>query len=92
MCSSDLIASARRALKPGGQLYFDVPWTPQAMFQTEHWRCYDDEGLRSRLLPGFEHLARGWAPNERESELTRVRPGSPYAPFWFVAVWGRKAE
>lgn len=79
-------------LKPGGSIYFDVPWTPGLAHQTAHYRVYSDETLRDRLCqPAFIWRARGWAPNERERDaFMEVRPMVEQHPFYFVAQWGIK--
>lgn len=93
---ADAILKAGDALALGGVLYFDVPYTPDAFFQTAHWRCYNDAALSGRLaLAPVQHLrswrlqerARGWAPNEAERGFTQVRPLVPHQPFYFTARW-----
>jgi SAM-dependent methyltransferase len=90
---TEAIRNAWHWLKPGGSLYFDVPWTPGDAHQTPHYRVYSDATMRDRLLdPGFIWLARGWAPNTKERDaFTEVRPMLDYKPFYFFAQWGVKA-
>lgn len=89
---TDAYVSALRALVPGGHVWLDVPYTPETMFQTAHWRCYDDAGLTALFpLDGCVERARGFAPNEREFEFSPVRPIVPWHPFYFVARWLTKA-
>lgn len=84
----EALVRAVDALKVGGHVYYDVPYTPSAMTQTEHYRVYDDAGLASRLMDDRLVLrAQGYAPNERESEFSPVRPLTPWSPFHFVARW-----
>jgi cyclopropane fatty-acyl-phospholipid synthase-like methyltransferase len=85
------IANAWSWLKPGGSLYFDVPWTPADAHQTNHYRVYSDQTLRERFTSSFVWRARGWAPNTLERDgFTEVRPMAVYQPFYFIAQWGVK--
>jgi len=84
----EALHQAISGLKVGGLVYFDVPYTPSAMTQTEHYRVYDDAGLASRLMDDRCVLrAQGYAPNERESEFSPVRPLVPMSPFYFTSRW-----
>lgn len=79
-------------LKPGGHLYFDVPWTPATYHETGHYRCYDDRAIAARVQPRQVTMrARGWVPNTRErDDFTQVRPMVVHEPFYFMAQWGQK--
>ncbi len=80
-------ANAARWLKPGGFLYYDVPWTPQTHYVTEnrHFRVYDDTSLQARLTPSgmtLEHEA--WAlPDNPPPSLIFDKPTAPKLPFWY---------
>lgn len=79
-------------LKPGGSVYFDVPWTPEGYHETDHYRVYNDRAMRERFTSSLTWVARGWAPNERERDgFTQVKPLHAHTPFWFLAQWGVKA-
>lgn len=85
------MANAWVWLKPGGSVYFDVPWNPDAHFETRHWRCYSDRSLAERFTASLTWRARGWAANEQERDgFTQVRPMHAHSPFHFIAQWGTK--
>lgn len=86
------IGNAYDWLKPGGSLYFDVPWTPDEAHQTNHYRVYSDMTWGWAFDNGrWIWRARGWAPNEKERDcFTQVRPLAPHLPFYFYAAWGVK--
>lgn len=85
------VANAWRWLKPGGLIYFDVPWTPGEAHQTAHYRVYSDETWLARLASRFVWRARGWAPNAREQDgFTEIRPLHAHDPFYFYAAYGVK--
>jgi cyclopropane fatty-acyl-phospholipid synthase-like methyltransferase len=85
------IANAWHWLKPGGHLYFDVPWTPERHHETHHYRCYSDQSLRERFTDSFAWRAKAWCRNEHErDEFLSVRPMEKWAPFHFVMQWGTK--
>lgn len=78
-------------LKPGGSVYFDVPWTPGKAHETNHYRVYSDHTLAEKFTTPLTWVARGWAPNEYERDrFTQVRPLHEHKPFWFIAQWGVK--
>lgn len=81
-------------LKPGGGLYFDVPWSPLDHYETAHYRCYSDATVEQRLRPqGVTFRARGWVPAMRErDEYYQVRPMTEHPPFYFLAQWGVKTS
>lgn len=84
----EALVRAVDALKVGGSIYYDVPYTPHVMHSTAHYRVYDDAGLASRLMDERLVLrAQGFAPNEQESAFSCVRPLTPWSPFHFVARW-----
>lgn len=84
-------------LKPGGLLYFDVPWNPGDSYQVVQtkFRCYDDATHETRLKQSapWRELWRGWF--ERETPKVRLS-GVPlkkklraeHKQFYFLAcVW-----
>lgn len=74
-------------LKPGGQVYFDVPCNPERA-ETAHFRTYrstDD------LLPLTLHeKARGWSLPEPQAGTWIPQPVIHRVPYHFVAIWGEK--
>jgi len=62
VCASgdtDTIARCARWLRPGGYLYFDVPFRPEGPYtETENYRAYDPDHYRSRLR--HERLDEVW--------------------------------
>ncbi len=85
------IANAWHWLKPGGHLYFDVPWTPARHHETHHYRVYSDQSMRERFTDSFAWRAKAWCRNEHErDEFLSVRPMEPWTPFHFVMQWGTK--
>jgi SAM-dependent methyltransferase len=82
-------------LKPGGYLYFDVPWNaaPYEVVGTK-FRCYDDEQHEARLhqMP-WKKLWRGWFARERPRvQLLTERPTTVLSPghkqfYHYASVW-----
>jgi SAM-dependent methyltransferase len=85
------IANAWHWLKPGGHLYFDVPWTPARHHETPHYRVYSDQSMRERFTDSFAWRAKAWCRNEHErDEFLSVRPMEAWTPFYFLMQWGTK--
>lgn len=89
------MASAARWLKPGGFLYYDVPWTPAEYYITEnrHFRVYDDTALAERITPAGLTVERHcWAVGNPDPppDFTHTRPEVPMVPFWYVVRLLRK--
>jgi SAM-dependent methyltransferase len=87
---------AARWLKPGGFLYYDVPWTPAEYYITanRHFRVYDDAALAGRITPAGLTLERqAWAVGNPDPppELISERPTEPMVPFWYCVRLLRKA-
>lgn len=66
---SVVMANCLYWLKPGGQMYFDVPYR-QSYIEHKQYRGYDDEAIARRLLQGWQELAR--------HVFTANHPDSPY--------------
>ena len=90
------VARAWRWLKPGGWLFFDVPWNAgEDAYQvvgTSH-RVYDDATVRDRLMRGVSGLLMetGIAHKTRVTELLtnppRLKGGED---FYYLGLWLRK--
>jgi len=81
-------------LKPGGWVYFDVPFAPQGFRITEnrHFRLYDDAAVSDRLIvPGLHEVARAYSDCEPIAGTWVERPACDKVPYWFVAVHAVKA-
>jgi hypothetical protein len=90
------VAFAALWLKPGGFLYYDVPWTPAEYYVTanRHFRVYDDAALAERITPAGLTLERqAWAVGNPDPppELISERPTEPMVPFWYCVRLLRKA-
>lgn len=85
-------------LKPGGWLYFDVPWNPGEAYQVvgTKFRCYDDAQHEARLkqMPWTESW-RGIFARERPRVQLVSNPTTPLNPlhkqFYFLACVWQKA-
>jgi SAM-dependent methyltransferase len=83
-------------LKPGGLLYYDVPWTPRTpghyITDNRHFRVYDDITLDSRIggTDRWDEVGRFWAAGIHVIEPVWIRPSEPMVPFWYVARVLRK--
>jgi SAM-dependent methyltransferase len=87
------VENAARWLKPGGFLYYDVPWTPETYYITEnkHFRVYDDTALQARLTGPLRLEQQAWADGSATpGELVLARPEQPMVPFWYCARLLRK--
>jgi hypothetical protein len=80
--------------RPGGWLYYDVPWSPDSPVQTAHYRRYTDVTMPHADVyycdqPPFKEHARTWVVPGHESALLPGRPTEdcPTQPFYYVAVW-----
>lgn len=86
------MANAHRWLKPGGWMYFDVPWNlgPDGyqVVGTSH-RIYDDRAYLDRLEGQFDTVWGGtYSLNgEVPTEIKRLKGGES---FYYRAVWLRK--
>src|SRR5688572_21882544 len=84
-CTSEAIA---RWLKPGGNLYFDVPCNPEYS-QNAHFRTYP--ATFRFAVNGLREVARGWSLPEPHAGTWIPQPVIHRVPYHFVAVWARKA-
>lgn len=93
------IANGWRWLKPGGWLYFDVPYSPAGyrVAGTEY-RLYDDDARWTRLWQ--EPLAQATARAQwlwegystaKEASVLVAKPTRPVTPFHYAAVVWKKA-
>lgn len=85
----DAMVCARNWLKPGGFVYFDVPYQPQGfrVAENRHFRMYDDAAVTARLIvPGLREVARVYSEPEPTAGTWVERPGCDKVPYWFVAV------
>ncbi len=76
-----------RWLKPGGVVYFDVPWNPEpgyAVVGTSH-RVYDQRTLVTRLQPApFRWRVQGWTTSGDTTKLLPTMPTTPAEPFYYT--------
>jgi hypothetical protein len=80
---------AERLLRPGGCLYFDVPFNPEYSVN-EHYRTYDIPA-RARLMHPFLTLHRlGWSLNAPHIDLLPSLPVVAHAPYHLMAVYMQK--
>ena len=85
-------------LKPGGWLYFDVPWNSGAdayqVVGTSH-RVYDDAALRSRLHQGRPWMER-WRGVVGTKFTTQLLTETPRLAggdaFYYIGQWWQKPE
>ena len=86
-----VLRRAKRWLKPGGFIYFDVPYRPEGYLVNEtRYRAYDDEAIRVRFgnvtVLGYTTAAvDGWI----EKPTT---PATTQKPYYYVALRAGKAE
>lgn len=94
------ISNCYRWLKPGGLLYFDVPYRPDESYRVigTKYRQYDDDALSRRLLRPFwgeggEIVSVSYAHGSRPGTLIAKPTTGPLGgrPFYYAAVWARKA-
>lgn len=93
-----IVSNMMRWLKPGGWLYFDVPFQPSGyqVVDTSH-RQYDQDALFMRLwvegLAGAKARAKwhwtGYVPAHDCHRLV-PRPTTDANPFYYVGVWWQK--
>lgn len=73
-----MIANCWRWLKPGGWLYFDVPFSPEGYYVAgTEYRCYDGLALYGRLFwaPGpHKWLHRPWVSYVHVSDVSTLIP------------------
>jgi SAM-dependent methyltransferase len=91
---SKALANIWHWLKPGGWLYFDVPYQPDRyeVLGTE-CRVYDDAAVTCRLLPGLPNIEewRAYADSKRPGTLID-KPTTRHPRFYYVAMVWRKAS
>lgn len=84
----------REWLKPGGQVYFDVPYRPEgfAVHDTDH-RIYDDASLRERLLGDLSIRWCGYATPTPPLTLIEKPSTTPDGmEFHYVAIHAQKGQ
>lgn len=94
-----IIANMLRWLKPGGWLYFDVPFSPSGyrVVDTSH-RQYDYDAFLQRLwIDGLAQAKAScrwhWTGYVPAGECTRLmldRPTQDENPFHYIGVWWQK--
>lgn len=93
------LARAWRWLRPGGVLFFDVPFDPTGYrVQGTKCRVYDRATLRERLQDAPLRAAEttavwAWEGYARATDTAHVQtaiPTEPVDPFWYVGLVGRK--
>lgn len=95
------ITNCWRWLKPGGTLYFDVPYNPEA-YQVLNTECriYDDTALFERLwmqpLVDVKGRARwlwdGYVGSDAPGTLV-IKPQHAHRRYWYVALcWSKAIE
>jgi hypothetical protein len=74
-------------LKPGGWMYFDVPYDPTGYrVQGTKCRVYDDAGIYGRLAPARDVVAwTGYVEHQRPGDLI-PKPALAVQPFHYVAL------
>lgn len=86
------MARVARWMKPGGVVYFDVPWQPDPGYSvvgTSH-RIYDQATLVSRLSEGFIGRAQGWTAMHDTTRLLPAMPTEKCEGFYYCAcIWNR---
>ncbi len=78
-------------LKPGGLLYFDVPWNPDPGYDVLGTECrvYDDRALVTRL-PNHRYWGQFRAYSDLRGTRFIPRPTTKAQRFWYVAcVWAK---
>lgn len=81
-------------LKPGGQLYLDVPYRPEGFVVVDDsYRAYDAKALQQRLLGGYDVQQRWYTAGPTDVTLTAEPQDTPSGqPFVNVAIWAKKAQ
>jgi hypothetical protein len=84
----EAVCNAADWLKPGGFLYYDVPWSPVGYRVTDnrHYRVYDDRALQDRLTPpGMVVERQAWAAEQPQTPVGLIdeRPTEEAWPFWY---------
>lgn len=95
---SKILANGWRWLKPGGWLYFDVPYDPTGYrVQGTECRVYDDQALIDRFDLALPEWA-PWRPNAWRAYAVATSAGTliekpivPAVPFYYCAMVWRKA-
>lgn len=95
---SKAMANAWRWLKPGGFMYFDVPYNPER-YEVRNTECriYDDRALHERLWKAFDpmttarpHGAATWEGycDSRTPDTLIEKPTKAAERYWYAAhVW-----
>jgi hypothetical protein len=86
----ETMQNARDWLKPGGLMYFDVPFGERFFVHGTSYRVYDEAALDDRLLvDGLEVIAKHYAPKNNPGLLSEVPlQGQTHDQFaQYVAVW-----
>ena len=87
-----VMANAWRWLKPGGWLYFDVPYDPTGYrVQGTECRVYDDQAIAWRLSPLTGHGPHAWFSEARSAGTLVPKPTAPVEPFHYCAMVWRKS-
>jgi SAM-dependent methyltransferase len=92
----EAVCNASDWLKPGGFLYYDVPWSPVGYRVTDnrHFRVYDDRALQDRLTPpGMVVERQAWAAEHPQTPVGLIdeRPAEEAWPFWYCIRILRKS-
>jgi hypothetical protein len=92
----EAVCNAADWLKPGGFLYYDVPWSPVGYRVTDnrHFRVYDDRALQDRLTPpGMVVERQAWAAEHPQTPVGLIdeRPAEEAWPFWYCIRILRKS-
>lgn len=83
-----IMANCRRWLRPGGSMYFDVPFDPTRYYvQGTECRVYDWPALHARVLAAWSGplLWAGYAEAGAAGTLV-VKPSAPVQPFHYIAL------
>ena len=80
-----------RWLRPGGWVYFDVPWNPDPGWQVQSTRCriYDDRALADRLSTRPWRKSPTWYADQTETSHLLPRPhrASIHGFYYAAQVW-----
>lgn len=92
---TQVMDNIRTWLRPGGSVYFDVPYTPEGyvVHGTSH-RSYDEAAIRERLYrPGFVMRQQGYADRKHtKAFLPSVPTANPAdkGGFYYIGNWWTK--
>jgi len=81
-----------RWLKPGGHVYFDVPFNPTyRVTENRHFRIYNTDALALRLIvPGLMVREHAFSLPEPDAGTWIPEPTEDREPYHFVAVWAER--